>query len=80
MLNREKKGRLEVRRVPDIENLVDAVGCRVHYIHRNPPPPQLEYTSYQSWAAHSIDRRYGTPFAASSSTSLSKYIQPVQAE
>jgi hypothetical protein len=30
MLNREKKGRLEVRRVPNIENLVDAVE-RVHY-------------------------------------------------
>jgi hypothetical protein len=28
---REKKGRLEVRRVSDIENLVDAVD-RVHYI------------------------------------------------
>jgi hypothetical protein len=28
---REKKGRLEARRVPDIESLVDAVD-RVHYI------------------------------------------------
>jgi hypothetical protein len=28
----------------------------------------------------SISRRYGTPFAASTSTSLSKHIQPAQAE
>jgi hypothetical protein len=26
-----------------------------------------------------IDRRYGTPFAASTSISLSKYVQPAQA-
>jgi hypothetical protein len=76
---REKKGTLEARRVPDIESLVDAVD-RAHYIHRNPPPPQLEYTSYNSWTALSIGRRYGTPFAASTSTGISKYIQLAQAK
>ncbi len=49
-------------------------------LHRNPPPPQLEYTSYHSWAALIIGRRYGMPFAASTSTSLSIHIQPAQAE
>jgi hypothetical protein len=40
----------------------------------------LEYTSYHSWAALSIGRRYGIPFADSTSTGLLKYIQPAQAE
>ncbi len=65
---REKKGRLEVRRGPDIENLVDAVD-RVQYIVIL--SLQLEYTSYHSWAALNIGRRYGTPFAAFTSTGLS---------
>jgi hypothetical protein len=38
------------------------------------------HTSDDSWAAQRIGRRYSTPFAASTSTSLSKYIQPAQAE
>jgi hypothetical protein len=33
-----------------------------------------------SWAALIIDQQYGTPFAASISTSLSIHIQPAQAE
>ncbi len=49
-------------------------------LHRNPSPPQLQYTSYHSWAALSIGRRSGTPFAASTSTELSIHIQPAQAE
>ncbi len=49
-------------------------------LHRNPSPPQLQYTSNHSWAALSIGRRYGTSFAASTSTGLSKCIQPAQAE
>jgi hypothetical protein len=49
-------------------------------LHRNPRPPQLEYTSYHSWAALKIGRRYGTSFAASTFTGLSKCIQPAQAE
>jgi hypothetical protein len=82
--SREKKGRLEARHILDIENLVDAVDgvlySRWSTLHRNLPPPQLEYTSYHSWVGLSIGRRYSTPFAASTSTSLSKYIQPAQAE
>ncbi len=77
-VNQREEWKTEARRVPDIENLVDAVD-RVHYIVIL-PFPQLEYTSYHSWAALSIGRRYFTPFAASTSTSLSKYIQPAQAE
>ncbi len=49
-------------------------------LHRNPPPPQLEYTSNHSWAALNKGRRYGTSFAASTFTGLSKCIQPAQAE
>jgi hypothetical protein len=49
-------------------------------LHRNPPPPQLEYTSYHSWAALSIGWQYGTSFTASTSTGLSKCIQPAQAK
>jgi hypothetical protein len=47
-------------------------------LHRNPPPPQLEYTSYHSWAALSIGWQYGTSFAASTFTGLSKCIQPAR--
>jgi hypothetical protein len=51
-----------------------------YIVHRNPPPPQLEYTSYHSWAALSIGWQFGTSFAASTSTRLSNCIQPAQAE
>jgi hypothetical protein len=74
-----RKGRLEVRRVTDIESLGDTID-RVHEIVINPPLPQLEYISYHSCAALNIGRQYGTPFAASTSTGLSKYVQPAQAE
>jgi hypothetical protein len=47
---------------------------------RNPPLPQLEYTSYHSWAALIIGRWSGMPFAASTSTELSIHIQPARAE
>ncbi len=47
---------------------------------RNSPPLQLEYTSDDSWTALSKGRWYNTPFAASTSTSLSKHIQQAQAE
>jgi hypothetical protein len=61
---------LKVQWTPSIEYIV----------HRNPCPPQLEYTSSHSWAGLSIGQRYSTPFAASTSTGLSKYTQPAQAE
>ncbi len=48
-------------------------------LHRN-PPPQLEYTSDDSWTALSIGRRYGTLFVASTSTELSVCRQPGPAD
>jgi hypothetical protein len=60
-----------------MESLGDTVDTST--LHHN-PPLQLEYTSYHSWAALSIGWRYGTSFAASTSTGLSKCIQPAQAE
>ncbi len=48
-------------------------------LHCNPSPPQLD-TSDDSRTAVSISRQYGTPFAASTSTSLSKHIQPARSE
>ncbi len=41
---------------------------------------RAKHTSYHSWAALIIGWRYGTPFAASTSTSLSIHIQPAQAD
>jgi hypothetical protein len=44
--------------------------------HRNPPSPQLEYSSYDSWTALGIGRRVvSTPFAASTFTRLSTCCQ-----
>jgi hypothetical protein len=49
-------------------------------LHHSPSPPQLEDTLDDSWTALSIGWRYCTPFAALTSTSLSKPFQPAQAD
>ncbi len=53
--------------------------CQQSTSLRNPPSPQLEYSSYDSWTALSIGRRYSTPFAASTFTELSICRQPAPA-
>jgi hypothetical protein len=70
---REKKGRLEVQHIPDIESLVDAVDG-VHYIVI--PSSTAGVHLISQLAALRIGQRYSTPFAASTSTGLSICHQP----